>query len=167
MEVKIKKVYDDSIVPTKAHIDDAGYDLYAHSVTDDDHGNIVYGTGVAFEIPRGYVGLVFPRSSNSKKDLLLSNCVGVIDSGFRGEVSFKFKPTCAAMNPIKTWWYIFVRRHINVNLGALHYITNSKYNIGDRIGQIIIMPYPEIEFKVVDELSKTERGINGYGSTGK
>ena len=81
MEVKIKKLYEDSILPTKAHITDAGYDLYAHSKSYDDDGNVVYGSGVAMEIPQGYVGLVFPRSSNAKKGLILSNSVGVIDSG--------------------------------------------------------------------------------------
>ena len=141
MEVKIKKLYEDSILPTKAHTTDAGYDLYAHSKSYDGAGNAVYGSGVAMEIPQGYVGLVFPRSSNAKKDLLLSNSVGVIDSGFRGEISFKFK--------------------------RLHFVESEEYFIGDRIGQIIIMPYPEIEFVEVDELSDSERGIGGYGSSGK
>ena len=151
MEVKIKKLYDDSILPTKAHATDAGYDLYAHSKSYDKDGNIVYGSGVAMEIPKGYVGLVFPRSSNAKKDLILSNSVGVIDSGFRGEISFKFKPSIVIEKP------------------DLAYIPESieKYEIGDRIGQIIIMPYPEIEFVEVDELGDSERGIGGYGSSGK
>lgn len=151
MKVKIKKMYSDSILPTKAHNDDAGFDLYAHSKSYDDDGNVVYGSGVAMEIPQGYVGLVFPRSSNAKKDLLLSNSVGVIDSGFRGEISFKFKPSNVIEKP------------------DLAYIPESisKYEICDRIGQIIIMPYPEIEFVEVDELSDTERGTGGYGSTGK
>ena len=151
MKVKIKKMYSDSILPTKAHSDDAGFDLYAHSKSYDDDGNVVYGSGVAMEIPQGYVGLVFPRSSNAKKDLLLSNSVGVIDSGFRGEISFKFKPSNVIEKP------------------DLAYIPESisKYEICDRIGQIIIMPYPEIEFVEVDELSDTERGTGGYGSTGK
>lgn len=150
MEVRIKRCYADSIVPTKAHVDDAGYDLYAHSKAYDDDGNIVYGTGIAFEIPRGYVGLIFPRSSNAKKDLLLSNSVGVIDSGYRGEVSFKFKPSNVIEKP------------------DLAYIPESiaKYEVGDRIGQIIIMPYPDVTFVESEELSSTERGEGGYGSSG-
>lgn len=151
MEIKIKKLYEDSVLPTKAHATDAGYDLYAHSKSYDDDGNVVYGCGVAMEIQQGYVGLVFPRSSNAKKDLLLSNSVGVIDSGFRGEILFKFKPSNVIEKP------------------DLAYIPESisKYEIGDRIGQIIIIPYPEIEFVEVDELSDSERGADGYGSSGK
>lgn len=143
MKVRIKKLYEDAKLPTKAHDDDAGFDLYAHSKTYDDDGNIVYGVGVAFEVPKGCVGLLFPRSSNAKKDLLLSNSVGVLDSGYRGEVLFKFKPT------------VFVYKHLR------------DYSIGDRIGQIIIMPYPKVEFVEVDELSESERGAGGYGSSGK
>ena len=151
MEVKIKKLYEDSMLPTKAHTTDAGYDLYAHSKSYDDDGNVVYGSGVAMEIPQGYVGLVFPRSSNAKKDLLLSNSVGVIDSGYRGEVLFKFKPSNVIEKP------------------DLAYMPESiaKYEIGERIGQIIIMPYPEIEFVEVDELSNSERGDGSYGSSGR
>lgn len=151
MQIKIKKLYEDSILPTKAHATDAGYDMYAHSKSYDEDGNVVYGSGVAIEIPKDYVGLVFPRSSNAKKDLLLSNSVGVIDSGYRGEVLFKFKPSNVIEKP------------------DLAYIPESiaKYEIGERIGQIIIMPYPEIEFVEVDELSDSERGDGGYGSSGK
>lgn len=141
MKVKIKKLYSDAILPTKAHSTDAGYDLYAHSKSYDDYGNVVYGSGVAMEIPNGFVGLVFPRSSNAKKDLLLSNSVGVIDSGYRGEITFKFK--------------------------RLHFVESEEYFVDERIGQIIIMPYPEIEFIEAEELSQTERGEGGYGSSGK
>ena len=153
MEVKIKKLYEDSILPTKAHATDAGYDLYAHSKSYDEDGNVVYGSGVAMEIPQGYVGFVFPRSSNAKKDLILSNSVGVIDSGFRGEISFKFKFAPISNNRTQEQY--------------LSFAYSKRYEIGDRIGQIIIMPYPEIEFVEVDELSDSERGVGGYGSSGK
>lgn len=144
MKVKIKKLYADAILPTKAHATDAGYDLYAHSKSYDEYGNVVYGSGVAMEIPRGYVGLVFPRSSNSKRHLILSNSVGVVDSGYRGEILFKFKLTHKfGDNP------------------------QDVYELGDRIGQIIIMPYPEIEFVEVEKLSDSDRGTGGYGSSGK
>ena len=91
MEVKIKKTHKDAVIPRYAKAGDAGLDLTATSISYDEYGNICYGTGLAFEIPEGYVGLIFPRSSNCKKDIILTNCVGVIDSGYRGEVSFKFK----------------------------------------------------------------------------
>lgn len=150
MKVRIKKLYNDSILPTKAHDTDAGYDLYAHSISYDDDGNVVYGCGIAFEIPKGYVGLVFPRSSNAEKDLLLSNSVGVVDSGFRGEVSFKFK-----------MFYPHVEHS-----GFMHNASKD-YGIKERIGQIVIMPYPEIEFVESDSLSDSDRGLDSYGSSGK
>ena len=143
MKVKIKKLHPDAVIPAYAKPGDAGMDLTAVSMKIDEYGNICYGTGLAFDIPEGYVGLVFPRSSNCKKGVILTNCVGVIDSGYRGEVSFKFKEIALG------------------NFNKVH------YNVGDRIGQIIIMPYPQIEFEEVDELSETERGDQGYGSIGK
>lgn len=159
MEVKIKKLYEDSILPTKAHATDAGYDLYAHSKEYDDDGNVVYGCGVAMEIPQGYVGLVFPRSSNAKKDLILSNSVGVIDSGYRGEISFKFKKNLKLRIEYGTMGF---GNEIELVKGGY-----KEYSIGERVGQIIIMPYPEIEFVEVEELSDSERGNGGYGSSGK
>lgn len=145
LNVKIKKLSDNAVIPTYAKHGDAGMDLTAISKSYDEHGNVVYGTGLAFEIPFGYVGYIFPRSSNAKQDLLLSNSVGVIDSGYRGEVLFKFKSTM-----IDSHGYSF---------------GFSEYEIGDRIGQIIIMPYPHINFIEVDELSSSDRGVGGFGST--
>lgn len=154
MKVRIKKLYNDSILPTKAHDTDAGYDLYAHSMNYDNDGNVVYGCGIAFEIPKGYVGLVFPRSSNAQKDLLLSNSVGVVDSGFRGEISFKFKQHWS----FATMWEpsVYLRRN-----------KDRDYRVGERIGQIVIMPYPEIELVESDSLSDSDRGTDSYGSSGK
>ena len=147
MQVKIKKLHPDSKIPQYAKHGDAGMDLTAISKQYDEHGNVVYGTGLAFEIPQGYAGFLFPRSSNAKKDLILSNSVGVIDSGYRGEVVFKFKPSD---------WY-------NRDDASC---TAPQYEVGDRIGQIIILPYPEIEFLEVGELSSSDRGVGGFGSTG-
>lgn len=92
LKVKIKRLSSNSVIPKYAKAGDAGLDLTAVSMKIDEYGNICYGTGLAFEIPEGCVGLVFPRSSNCQKGLMLTNCVGVIDSGYRGEVSFKFRP---------------------------------------------------------------------------
>lgn len=164
MEVKIKKLHPDSVIPKYAKPGDAGMDLTAVSRRLDKNGNIVYGTGLAFEIPEGYVGLVFPRSSNSKTNMYLTNSVGVIDSGYRGEVTFKYKAIYYAINYFKYWWQMFWGQKLNVDI---HNLNMNHYEVGDRIGQIIIMPYPMIEFVEVEELSETERGINGYGSTGK
>lgn len=153
MKVKIKKLNPNAVIPSYAHDGDAGMDLTAVSKTEDEYGNIVYGTGLAFEIPKGYVGLLFPRSSNAKKDLALSNAVGVLDSGYRGEVLFKFKP--------------FPREFADASGGFMTYQYSREYNIGERIGQIIIFPYPTIWFEESDELSGTDRGNGGWGSTGK
>lgn len=148
--MKIKKLHPDAVIPRYAKPGDAGLDLTAVSRTFDEDGNVVYGTGLAFEIPEGYVGLVFPRSSLSKKDIALSNAVGVIDSGYRGEVTAKFKPT-----NYFNYCSIIERPHDGII-----------YHIGERIAQMIILPYPQIEFEEVDELSQTERADGGYGSTG-
>lgn len=139
MEVKIKKLNENAVIPQYAHPTDAGLDLVAVSKSKDNDGNFVYGTGLAFEIPEGYVGLVFPRSSVTARCMAMANCVGVIDSGYRGEVTVKFKP------------YLFYR----------------PYDKGDRVAQMIIMPYPRIDLVEVDELSESDRGEGGYGSTGK
>jgi dUTP pyrophosphatase len=143
-EVKIKKLNPNAVIPSYSKEGDAAMDLTAVDVefTDD---YISYKTGIAIEIPKGYVGLVFPRSSNSKKDLLLTNSVGVIDSGYRGEIEIRYK------------------RILNDRKGG----TTSIYNTLDRVGQIMIIPYPSITFVEVDELSETERGDGGFGSTGK
>ena len=152
IDVKIKRVRENALLPTKAHSDDAGWDLYASTKYYDKDGNVVYGTGVAIEVPKGYVGLLFPRSSNAKKDLLLSNSVGVLDSGYRGEILFKFKPSMIFLDNLPT------RHRKDMTM---------VYSLGDRIGQLIIIPYPDINFVEVDELSETERGTDGYGSTGR
>ena len=152
MKVNVKKLDSNAVLPTYAKHGDAGMDLTATSKSYDEHGNVVYGTGLAFEIPTGYVGLLFPRSSNTKKDLILGNSVGVIDSGYRGEVVFKFKAIDTQY--LQDGKLTFLKRDFM-----------KEYNVGDRIGQIIIMPYPQIEFNVVDELSTSDRGMGGFGST--
>ena len=140
MKIRFKKLNEDAVMPTKAHASDAGFDLTATSRMYDNNNCYVYGCGLAVEIPEGYVGLVFPRSSNAKKDLLLSNSVGVIDSGYRGEIMAKFK----ALRPFP-----------------------QMYGIGERFAQLIIMPIPDIEWEEAEELSDSERGTGGYGSSGK
>ena len=152
MKVNVKKLDSNAVIPTYAKHGDAGMDLTAVSKEYDEHGNVCYGTGLAFEIPNGFVGLLFPRSSNTKKDLILGNSVGVIDSGYRGEVVLKFKAIDTQY--LQDGKLTFLKRDFM-----------KEYNIGDRIGQIVIMPVPQIEFNVVDELSTSDRGVGGFGST--
>jgi dUTP pyrophosphatase len=137
VKVKIKKLHEDAGMPGYAKDGDAGMDLTAVDV-ESDGGVITYKTGLAVEIPRWHVGLLFPRSSVYKTGQSLTNCVGVIDSGYRGEIMLKF-----TLSPYQ-----------------------REYEIGDRVGQLIIMPYPMIEFEEVEELTETSRGKGGYGSTG-
>lgn len=148
MKVKIMRLHDNAVIPKAAHDTDAGLDLTAVSKSHDHDGNIVYGTGIAVEIPQGFVGLLFPRSSNAKKQLMLTNSVGVVDSGYRGEILFKFKR--------------FPNYYTTYKADG-----QPEWNIGDRIGQLIIIPYPRIELEEVEELEKSDRGSGGYGSTGE
>lgn len=143
MQVKIKRLSENAVIPQYAKNGDAGMDLTAISKEKDENGIATYGTGLAIEIPFGYVGLIFPRSSIYKMELSLTNAVGVVDSGYRGEIMFKFRNT--------DWTEE----------------NNSTYDIGDRIGQIIIIPYPEINFVEVEDLEESERGVTGFGSTNK
>lgn len=169
MEVKIKKLHEDAVIPTYANKGDAGMDLTAVSFEVDNYGNAVYHTGLAFEIPEGYVGLIFPRSSICKKDLSLANAVAVIDSGFRGEVVIKFKSTIRSLNPITAIKNI-IRHRIFKKGGKWDIVYNfwdKKYKENERIAQMIILPYPRIELKESDILSETERGEGGFGSSGK
>lgn len=151
VSVNFKKLVPEAVEPKYAKPGDAGMDIVAVSKSIDEYGNIVYGTGLAFEIPEGYVMLLFPRSSNCKKQLLLTNSVGVVDSGFRGEVTFKF-------SDYKSW----VKDHKSYGDEQ-----EFEYHVGDRIGQAIILPYPMVVMNEVDQLSETERGAGGYGSTGR
>lgn len=154
MKVKIKKLHPDAVIPSYSKEGDAGLDLTA--VTDSevsDAGSMIMKTGLSIEIPKGYVGLIFPRSSIYKTTGRLSNCVGVIDSGYRGEILASFDVSLVS--------FLYQEGYVD------NEISLRVYKKGDRIGQLIILPYPQIEFEEVDELSQTERGSGGYGSTGE
>lgn len=151
MQVNIKKLKPEAIIPTYAIEGDGAMDLTATSKTKDATGNVVFGTGLAMEIPVGYVGLIFPRSSVSKKHLNLANSVGVIDAAYRGEIICKFKPTP-----------VFIPSNV-----VLSGIPEGEYEVGERVAQIMVIPRPAIEFNEIEDLSTTDRGDGGFGSTGK
>lgn len=138
IEVKVKKLYEDSLEPYKATAGAAAYDVFAHSLETKDHCYI-YGTGLAFEIPDNYVIKLYPRSSIYKNGLILNNSVGIIDSDFRGELKVVFKKESYS----------------------------KAYGKGERIAQIILEKVQEVCYTVTDKLSSTERGENGFGSTNK
>ena len=141
MEARVKKLYDDSIVPTKGSKYAAGFDLYAHEdAVIEPHTNVKIGTGVAITPPEGTFGAIFARSGlATKQGLRPANCVGVCDYDYTGE-------------------YII----------ALHNDSNETRYIqkGDRIGQVAFIPYIDAFITEVKELEITERGDGGFGSTG-
>ncbi len=141
LQVAVKKLHKDAVVPKYAKPGDAGLDLTATSIISSTTFEVTYGTGLALEIPTDHVGLIFPRSSVRNYELMLSNCVGVIDSGYRGEIQFTFNKTNG--------------------------LDSLKYKVGDRIGQLVILPYPQVTLIEEQELSETERGEKGFGSSGK
>ena len=138
MKVNIKRLHENATIPFYAKESDAGMDLVITDIKGETEWDISYGFGISMEIPEGFMGLVFPRSSIRKTDLILSNSVGVIDAGYRGEIQATFKKTGGAV-----------------------------YKIGDRGAQLIIIPHPIIEWNEVNELNNTESGEGGFGSTGK
>jgi dUTP pyrophosphatase len=141
MKIQFKKLVPTAQKPKFGKPGDAGADLVATSIEWRGDLQIVYGTGLAVEIPEGMVGLVFPRSSVRDKNLSMANSVGVIDSGYRGEIMVTF----------------------NITADDLDFV--SKYAIGDRIAQLVIMPVPLVQYVEVEELSETSRGTQGHGST--
>ena len=143
MTLKIKRLDDNAVLPIRAHKTDAGIDLTCLTITQEinECGQLilVYHSGIAVDIPEGYVGLLFPRSSVAKKSLSLTNSVGVIDSGYHGEVMAKFKSTTDVVPAI--------------------------YKPGERFAQLVFVKLPEIEIEEVAELGESDRGDGGYGSS--
>lgn len=141
ISVRFKKTHPDAVTPKYSLDGDACLDLCAVSKSEDDEGNVIFNTGIALEIPTGHVGLLFPRSSITKTELFLGNSVGVIDSNYRGDVIFKFTRT--------------------------HSRGTRSYQEGDKIGQLLIIEQPKILLEEVSDLSSSNRGEGGFGSTGR
>lgn len=138
MKIKFKKMNPNAVMPKRGTTGAAGFDLTAVSIEETDQF-VKYYTGIAVQIPAGYFGMLVPRSSVVNTGLLMGNSVGIIDSDYVGELSAVF----------------YLRSGCKV------------YNVGDRIGQLVIVPIPAVEFVEAEELSETERGAGGYGSTGR
>lgn len=142
VKVKIKKLVPEAIIPSYAKPGDAGLDLTATSYTyDKEKDCFIYSTGISIQPPQGYATLLFPRSSNNKTDCYLTNSIGLVDSQYTGEIKLSYK-------------------------GRDRNTLSKPYNVGDRIGQMVVIPYPTVEFEEVEELDETERGSGGFGSTG-
>ena len=145
MEIKIKKLKDNAVLPSRGSAAAAGYDLYAclesESVEIAPHTTVKIGTGLSIAVPDGYFGAIFARSGLAAKEgLRPANCVGVADSDYRGEYIVALHNDGEAYRTVKN---------------------------GDRIAQLVIMPFLSVEFCEVAELDETERGAGGFGSTGK
>ena len=145
VKVNIKKLSNSAKIPTHGSKEAAGYDLYADLDEDmvilEPHTNALIGTGISMAIPDGYFGAVFARSGlATRENLRPANCVGVIDQDYRGEIKV-----------------------------AVHNDSNVErfINKGDRIAQLVIMPYLAVSFNEVEKLNTTSRGSGGFGSTGK
>lgn len=141
MQIKIKKLVPEAVIPNKAHSTDVGLDVVAVSeniVNTPEYGYIEYGLGIAISTPIGFAAFIYPRSSISKTGLILCNSVPVIDPGYTGEIKLRFK------------WIP----------------GTAKYKIGDKIGQLVIQKFEQVEFEEVEELVETERGTGGFGSSG-
>ncbi len=143
VKVNLKKLNKNAIIPTKGSVSSAGYDLYAcleNSVEIKPGETVKIPTGLAIEVPEGYVGLIFARSGLSiKKNIAPANKVGVCDSDYRGEYIVALK-----------------------NDGDTQYVVRN----GDRVAQLVVVPFLDVEFKEVENLTETKRGENGFGSTG-
>ena len=146
LNIKVKKLVPEAVIPFYAKPGDAGMDITCTSFDYDRRNDCyMYHTGLAFEVPEGYVMLIFPRSSNRKTEYYLANHVGVLDSGYRGELMLAFK-----------------KRDDNSDS-----FNKPPYGVKERIGQIIILPYPMVQMIESETLSETDRGTGGFGSTGK
>lgn len=144
MKLKVKKLHPDAIIPTYATSGAACFDLHAIEdcyIDDISHPNVKVGTGLAFDIPDGWQLLIFPRSGIAfKNNVTLTNAVGVVDSDFIGEVCVLLSAHSEGLLSIKK---------------------------GDRIAQAQLMPVHRVTFEEVSELTETDRGAGGFGSTGK
>lgn len=184
IKIKVKKLREDAVIPKYAHDGDVGMDFTALSVEyDAEHDMYIYHTGLSFESDFNFGQFLFPRSSNRKTEGYLCNSVGIADSAiYRGEIMFCYKnrdsiKLLTKVSALKTSlknansFEEFKENYLklidisedNIEAQALEL---APYKVGDRIGQMVILGYPTVEFEVVDELSDSSRGSNGFGSTG-
>lgn len=165
--LKFKTLYDDVQTPVYATDGSNGLDLFCYATYYDyEHQLLICNTGIAVEIPKGYVGLLFPRSSVSKKALTLANCVGVIDSDYRGEIIAKFRISTENLEVKKYLTFKDVMHTIKEPLELANTIPHDDeqyYYAGEKCVQLILVKAPTINLIEVDELSTTERGNKGFG----
>lgn len=184
IEIKIKKLSENAVIPKYAIDGDVGMDLTAIDVEYDEEKDMyIYHTGISIESPKHYGVLIFPRSSNRNTDAYICNHVPVIDTAvYRGEIMICFKNRDSLnqialkeeMDELLTSLQVYRDPSDAVEEAYKAYdkakedpMKYAPYKVGDRICQMVVIPYPNVLFKETDELSKTERGEKGFGSTGK
>ena len=184
IEIKIKKLSENAVIPKYAIEGDVGMDLTAIDVEYDEEKDMyIYHTGISIESPKHYGVLIFPRSSNRDTDAYICNHVPVIDTAvYRGEIMICFKNRDSLnqialkeeMDELLTSLQVYRDPSDAVEEAYKAYdkakedpMKYAPYKVGDRICQMVVIPYPNVLFKETDELSKTERGEKGFGSTGK
>lgn len=145
--LKIKFTHPDSKHPIQATPEDACWDVFSTELKNTTDLYLEYGTGLSMAIPEDHVGLLFPRSSVSNYALNMANCVGVIDAGYRGEVTVRFRRDCTYFD------------------GDLD-IIGKVYKVGDKIAQLMVIERPRLKLEVVEDLPASIRGRRGYGSSG-
>lgn len=158
VQLKVKKLRPDAVMPRYATPGAACFDLHADIANEHAIGpgeTITIATSLAVDVPTGHVLLIFSRSGHGfKNDVRLANCVGVIDSDYRGELMVKLRNDQAPQDTF------------GLDVKVPGYPTWLRIATGDRIAQAMLVPTPKVELVEVDELSDTERGTGGFGSTG-
>lgn len=168
VNVKIKKLNEKAIVPFYAKPGDACMDITAIDLEYDlKHDRFIYHTGLAFEVPEGYYMDLRPRSSNTKSDFYIANSPGTLDAGYRGELLVIYK----RRDKVNIEDFLLLFKGCDPNQVMNAYVNSmlsiAPYVPGERVCQMMVLKRPEIVFEEVEELSETERGEGGFGSTGK
>lgn len=158
--IKFKKLVPEAVIPSYAYDGDVGMDMTAISVEYDQQKDLyIYHTGLACESEKWYGIFLFPRSSNCKTDAYLTNHTGIVDSFlYRGEIQFRYKNRDRYRKSFLEW----LTGKVNVERA----LKKAPYKIGDRVGQMVVFPYPKVTILEFNELSDTVRGTGGFGSTG-
>ena len=184
INVKFQKTHEAARVPTRAHWNDAAYDIWSFDMEEKDDGRLMYKTGIKMAMPDNYLALVFPRSSTSKRNLILGNCVAVFDAGYRGEILIPYKTLHYAThiyNNDALWVNgqkvtsepeLYMQDY-NTTSGVVDKIVRekSRYDVSperpERIAQILFIPRTDVAWEEVDSVDESERGEGNFGHTGQ
>lgn len=179
INVKYERMNEYGRVPTRVHWNDAAYDLWAYDMEAKPDGRLMYKTGIKMAIPDNYVGLVFPRSSTSKRNLILGNCVAVFDAGYRGEILIPYKTLhyrselmdVDQSTVVPTPWINQVDPNAPAGVAPLVVGKVDRYEVSpeqpERIAQILFIPRTDVNWEEVDYVDESTRGEGNFGHTGQ